>query len=86
MTRRNAEKCCEIMAEINPDFEKWCFEKGYAHIDIIYKCFAINIHKINPRSVLREYRKTVGFTEENYTYWHKNYSFHYGIFHECSTI
>lgn len=86
MTKRNAEKCCEVMAEMNTNFEKWCFEKGYAHIDPIYKCFVINTYKINPRSILREYRKTVGFTHDDYTWWFKHYSFHYGEFDETSTI
>jgi hypothetical protein len=86
MTRRNAEKCCEVMAEINTNFEKWCFDKGYAYIDKIYGCFAIHTSQINPRSVLREYRKTVGFTDDDYKWWFRNYSYHYGDFFENSTI
>jgi hypothetical protein len=85
MTKRNAEKCCEVMAELNDHFEKWCYEKGYAWTHPIYDCFAIK-GGINPRVILREYRKTYGFTADQYRYWFKHYSFHYGDFDKNSTI
>ena len=84
MINRNAIKFCEVMADINDHFDKWCLDHNYARIDTIYGCW--RLHLTPARKVLTEYLKQYKFTAEQYRYWNQNYAFHYGEMHANSKI
>jgi hypothetical protein len=75
MTKMNAIRFGEYIAENNNHFDEWCRQNHYAHTNM-YGAFAM--YPLSARKALSEYRKAFGFTESEYRNWNKDWGWHYG--------
>ena len=82
MTKTNAVRFGEFIAENNAHFEMWCKTRNYGHIDTIYGHFTL--YARTARKAIAEYRKMFGFSDTEYRDWNKTYGWHYGTM--CATV